>query len=59
MSTLETLTKILRACGDEARSHEARKPDSDDMERLVGGSSSTRPDAYAAVQREFGWDDTH
>lgn len=59
MSTLETLTKILRTCGEEPRSHEARKRDTDDIERLLDGASSTQPDTYAAVQREFGWDDTH
>ena len=58
MTNTEALAKIYLTYSQEELLNAMDEPDAEIIEHFLG-IRGIRVDKYSAIQREFGWDDTH
>ena len=61
MTNTEALARIYLTYSQEELLNAMDEPDAEIIEHFLGirGIRGIRVDTYSAIQREFGWDDTH
>ncbi len=58
MTNTEALARIYLTYSEEELLNAMDEPDAEIIEHFLG-IRGIRVDTYSAIQREFGWDDTH